>query len=243
MQCFGFASSFPCQSPVGLKDWPALRHPVGDGSAPPEGTPASVSRSTGTLSSPHTTPDHQPAPTSTPPREEPGDTHHSWRKKEPQELAPTCQTKHTSNRGGRQPTLASPVAKAKQAGGLYLLHLPRGRVSGPAEDLWVGVLAHQELQSAALHQQQLVAGQLGVSSRPQAPGPSCSPSSGGAEEGLWPEHSNGAGFVERPVPPGGLSPAPGPWCSGHLGVGQCSNAAHRAFVQEVFMCLAKLFNP
>lgn len=51
---------------------------------PQRGPLASASSSTGTLSGPHTTPDHRPVPTSPPPQEEPGDPHHSWRKKKPQ---------------------------------------------------------------------------------------------------------------------------------------------------------------
>lgn len=101
--------------------------PSGRGLRPPEGTPAPLSSSTGS----HTSPAHQP--------EDPGDTHHSWRKREPQELAPTCQTLHTRSKE------LTPAAEAQQAGGLYLLHLPRGRVSGPAEGLQMGMLAHQEL--------------------------------------------------------------------------------------------------
>lgn len=107
--------------PVGVKDSAALGHPW-EMVRPPQGSPACPR---------HTQPSHPRG--HRPQLEEEGAPGVA-------ELTPTHQTKHPRTRESKPLTPVSPKAKAQQAGGLYLPHLPGGRVSGPAEGLQVGVL-------------------------------------------------------------------------------------------------------
>lgn len=127
MQCFGFASSFPCQVHVGVKDLPALRHLTGDGSGPLQATSAHISKSTQTHCCLHP---HLPPPG------------RSWGHS-PQlqeggppalyELAPTFQTKHrkkTEEGGGRQEQhnkLVGFIYSIFLMGGFGVLHLRTSR--------------------------------------------------------------------------------------------------------------------